>query len=98
MRVILLTRADCDWCTAAKALLARLTQEFSLEVQEVDVSSTQGRALRDSHRVFFLPGLVCNGCLIGSGRVRERAVRRQLARLVVAEGAATRPSRSAHEP
>lgn len=97
MRVILLTRADCDWCTAAKALLARLTQEFSLEVQEVDVFSTEGRALCDYHRVFFLPGLICNGRLIGFGRVRERSVRRQLARLVGGGVSTTLPPRSAHE-
>ena len=77
----LLTQPDCIWCSDGKALLATLSREFPLSIDEVDLHSGQGRQLAAEHRLLFAPGLIVNGRLIAHGRLSARALRRDLARL-----------------
>jgi len=37
-RVVLYTKADCHLCDEAKAILGRLRDEYSLSVEEVDIT------------------------------------------------------------
>ncbi|WP_217549831.1 glutaredoxin domain-containing protein [Streptomyces sp. GbtcB6] len=73
----LLTQADCAWCDRAKKLLA----ETDAEVTEVSVDTDQGRELAARHRLLFTPGLLHDDRLIAYGRISERALRRELARI-----------------
>lgn len=73
----LLTKADCVWCDRAKRLLA----EVEAEVTEVSLDTTEGRELATRHRLLFAPGLLHDDRLIAYGRLSERALRRELARI-----------------
>lgn len=77
----LLTRTDCTWCSDGKQLLAGLSREFPLSVEEVDLDSDDGRRLAAEHRLLFAPGLIADGRLIAHGRLSARALRRDLTRL-----------------
>lgn len=77
----LLTRPDCTWCSDGKQMLAGLSREFPLSVDEVDLNSDQGRVLAAEHRLLFAPGLIAEGRLIAHGRLSARALRRDLTRL-----------------
>lgn len=81
IKLTLLTQADCTWCSDGKELLASLSREFPLSVDEVDLHSGQGSRLAAAHRLLFAPGLIANGRLIAHGRFSARALRRDLARL-----------------
>ncbi|MBO1269674.1 hypothetical protein [Arthrobacter cavernae] len=74
----LLTQPDCTWCSDGKQLLAGLSREFPLSVDEVDLHSEQGRILAARHRLLFAPGLIADGRLIAHGRLSARALRRDL--------------------
>ncbi|WP_307818651.1 thioredoxin family protein [Streptomyces sp. MBT62] len=73
----LLTQADCAWCDRAKKLLA----ETGAEVTEVSLDTAEGRELAARHRLLFAPGLLHDDRLIAYGRISERALRRELARI-----------------
>lgn len=77
----LLTQTDCTWCSDGKELLAGLSREFPLSIDEVDLHTVQGRRLAAEHRLLFAPGIIANGRLIAHGRLSARALRRDLARL-----------------
>lgn len=79
--VTLLSQSDCAWCEDGKKLLAELSQSFPLRVEEVDLSSAEGRRLAEDHSLMFAPGLIADGRLIAHGRLSRRALRRDLARI-----------------
>ncbi|MFX1821322.1 hypothetical protein PV768_16200 [Pseudarthrobacter sp. CC4] len=81
IKLILLTQADCTWCSDSRQLLASLSREFPLSIDEVDLNSGQGSRLAAAHRLLFAPGLIADGRLIAHGRLSGRALRRDLARL-----------------
>jgi glutaredoxin len=76
----LLTQHDCAWCADGRQLLAELSKEFPLTVEEVDLDSDRGRLLATEHRLVFAPGLIADGRLIAHGRLSQRALRRDLNR------------------
>lgn len=73
----LLTQADCAWCERTKKLLA----DIEAEVTEVPLDTDSGRELAARHRLLFAPGLLYGDRLIAYGRISERALRRELARI-----------------
>ena len=75
----LLTQPDCAWCDRAKKLLTET--EANLEVTEVSLDTDEGRELAARHRLLFAPGLLHDDRLIAHGRISERALRRELARI-----------------
>jgi glutaredoxin len=75
--LILLTQSACPSCIAGKRVLAELSAEFPLQIDEVDVNSDTGRAIAREQRLAFTPGLVANGRLIAHGRLSTRALRRK---------------------
>ncbi len=79
--VTLLTQPDCPWCTDGKALLAALSDDFPLNIVEVDLHSGPGQALATEYRLMFAPGLIAGGHLIAHGRLSKRALRRDFTRL-----------------
>lgn len=80
IHVTLLTTPHCGYCEDAKAMLTRLTQEYPLVVEVVDLSSPAGERLALQGSVLFPPGLFLDGEPFSYGRVSERKLRRELAR------------------
>ncbi|MCI4660163.1 hypothetical protein [Cryobacterium zhongshanensis] len=78
----LLTQSDCPSCIAGKRVLAELSAEFALQIDEVDVNSDTGRAIAREQRLAFTPGLVANGRLIAHGRLSTRALRRKFTTMI----------------
>jgi len=78
--VLLLTQADCAFCDHAKAVLARLQEDFQLNVQEHDLASAVGRCLAVELGIVFAPGIVLDGELFSYGRPSERKLRKELQR------------------
>ncbi len=79
--ITLLTQTDCVLCEHAKKVLARVGEDYPLEVTEVDLASERGRALAAQARVQFAPGVLVDGRPFGYGRLSERRLRRALGRL-----------------
>lgn len=78
--VLLLTQADCGFCEHAKDVLARLQQDFSLNVQGQDLASPAGTRVAMELGVLFAPGIVLDGELFCYGRPSERKLRKELRR------------------
>lgn len=76
--VTLLTQSDCYLCEQAKAVLARLSNEFQIEVEEISLSSAPGQRLAAESGVLFAPGLLLDGKPFSFGRLSEKKLRRAL--------------------
>jgi glutaredoxin len=79
--ITLLTQPDCAMCEHAKKVLARVGEDYPLEVAEIDLASEEGRVLAAQARVHFAPGVLVDGSPFGYGRLSERRLRRELGRL-----------------
>ena len=85
--VLLLTQANCAFCSDARTVLSRLRAEFELTVRTMDLGSPDGRALAESLGILFAPGIVIEGQLFSYGRPSERKLRKALARRWTRAGA-----------
>lgn len=92
VEVVLLTRTDCAFCEDAEAILDRLGAELPLLVRRVDYDSDEGRRLGLSGGLLFPPGIFIGGRPFSYGRPSERKLRRELASLARAAGAAVNRS------
>jgi glutaredoxin len=79
-RVTLLTQADCTYCDHAKDVLARVSSEHPLTVEEIWLETAEGRELAVRHGVLFAPGILLDGQPFGYGRLAEKKLRKELAR------------------
>jgi len=77
--VVLLTKEDCELCTRAKGVLARLQPEFGLRLREVALESEEGRSLAAGSGALFPPVLVVDGRPLFYGRLSEKRLRKALA-------------------
>ncbi|MFZ5851531.1 MAG: glutaredoxin family protein [Actinomycetota bacterium] len=77
-RVTLLTRPACDLCEQAKQVLARVSTDHLLRVEEVALDSPEGQALALRHAVLFAPGVLLDGEAFSYGRLSEKRLRRAL--------------------
>lgn len=75
----MLTAPGCHYCDEAKRLLAVLSREFDLNVQERSTSDEEGRALALASSVLFPPALFVEGVFLQYGRPSERKLRVRLA-------------------
>lgn len=80
--VVLLTQARCDLCDHAREVLHRVAEDFAMDVRILDVGSEEGKALADQGGVLFPPGVLVDGRPFSYGRLSERKLRRELARLI----------------
>ncbi len=78
--VTLLTQDHCALCEHAKDVLARVSAEHPLTVEEVRLDTDEGRALATRHGLLFAPGVLLDGQPFGHGRLLERRLRRELGR------------------
>lgn len=79
-QVTLLTQSDCAHCDHAKDVLARVGNDYPLDMHEIGLETPEGQGLAAVHGVLFAPGIVLDGQAFGFGRVSERRLRRELAR------------------
>lgn len=77
-RITLLTQDDCGLCEHAKQVLARVSADYPVAVEEVDLRTQQGRRLAESAGVMFPPGVLIDGSPFGYGRLSERKLRKTL--------------------
>lgn len=77
--IVLLTKNDCHFCEQAKGVLARLQDEYELEVRELPLESDEGRELAERSGAPFPPVLFVDGEPFSYGRLSERKLRRALA-------------------
>ncbi|UTI63990.1 glutaredoxin family protein [Paraconexibacter antarcticus] len=80
IEVLLLTQQHCAYCDDAKALLERLSSDFPLHVQIVDISTPEGQRLAAQGGVMFPPGLFLDQAPFSYGRPSERKLRKALRR------------------
>ena len=78
IQVRLVTAHDCHLCDHARAVLARLQAEVPLAIEEVPLTSPEGRDLAARHAILFPPGLFLGEEYLGFGRISERRLRAQL--------------------
>lgn len=79
-RITLLTQAHCGYCDHAKAVVARVGEDYPLSLVEVELDSEEGRRLATSGAVLFAPGILIDEQPFGYGRLSERRLRKELAR------------------
>lgn len=79
-RITLLTKADCDLCEHAKAVLVRIAADADIEVETVDLTSRHGRELAERSGMAFPPGVLVDGEPFSYGRLSERKLRKALAK------------------
>ena len=78
VHVTLLTQGDCGLCEHAKKVLARISDDQSLEVTEVSLSSAEGQQAAAAAGVVFAPGILLDGAPFSYGRLSERRLRKAL--------------------
>ncbi len=74
-RVRLLERPDCGLCAEALTALRRLTREFPLDIERVDI--TTDAALLDRYAL-RIPVLVARGQELDAAGIDDAAIRRWL--------------------
>ncbi|MGH3716869.1 MAG: glutaredoxin family protein [Micromonosporaceae bacterium] len=77
--VTLLTQPDCHLCEHAKTVLARVSADHPLRVEEMPVDSEEGRRHAARIGMLFAPGVLIDGEPYGYGRLSERKLRKTLA-------------------
>ena len=80
-QLVYVTSPDCTFCTEGRALVWKLAHEIGLELVELPWDSPQGKALVERGGAFFPPALYRDDRLLGYGRLSERKLRKQLARV-----------------
>lgn len=76
--VTLLTDSGCSLCDHAKAVLARVNEQYPLTVREITLSSEEGRQLAREAGVMFPPAVIIDSQLFSHGRLSEKKLRRHL--------------------
>lgn len=74
-RVVLYSKPDCCLCHQSLEILQRLTGEFDLEIEEVDI--TRDPALHDRYR-YTIPVVVIDGKQVLESKIAEHYLRRAL--------------------
>jgi glutaredoxin len=80
LRVTVLSAPACELCEHAKAVLARVGEDYDFEIEECSTQTEQGRRLMVEHKVAFPPGILLDGEPFSYGRLSERKLRRELER------------------
>jgi thiol-disulfide isomerase/thioredoxin len=75
---LLVTAPDCHFCHSAIDILAKLSRDFPLDVEEIDLESERGQDLAARHGIMFPPGILLDDGYVGFGRPSERKLRRLL--------------------
>ncbi len=80
MEVALLTQENCAFCDQAKEMLDRLSSEYPISVNTLDLATPEGQKLAWHGGVMFPPGIFLDGEPFSYGRPSEKKLRRELGR------------------
>ncbi len=80
MDVTLLTQENCAFCEQAKEVLDRLSAEYPISVETLDLATPEGQALAERGGMMFPPGIFISGEPFSYGRPSEKKLRRELDR------------------
>lgn len=80
LQILLLTREDCAYCDAAKAILDRLSVRYPLAVATLSLDSTEGQVLAERNGILFPPGILIDDVAFSYGRPSEPKLRREIER------------------
>ncbi len=80
MEVTLLTQENCAFCDQAKEVLDRLSAEYPISVNTMDLATPEGQRLAWQGGVMFPPGIFIGDEPFSYGRPSEKKLRRELAR------------------
>lgn len=82
VRVTVVHAPACHFCEDAEQALDTIAERFPLEVDTVDIDSTEGRRLVAVHRPAMNPLVLVDGTFFSSGRLPRRKLEKLLARTV----------------
>lgn len=80
VRILLLTRENCAYCDAAKAILDRLAAKYPLAIATLSLDSPDGQALAERNGILFPPGILIDDVAFSYGRPSEPKLRREIER------------------
>ncbi len=80
MEVTLLTQENCAFCDQAKEMLDRLSAEYPISVNTMDLATPEGQRLAWQGGVMFPPGIFLDGDPFSYGRPSEHKLRREFMR------------------
>ena len=81
--ITLLTKTDCHLCDHAKEVLGRVSADYAVAVEAVDLASREGQQVALEAGFLFPPGVLIDGRPFAQGRLSEGKLRRELDRLAV---------------
>lgn len=80
LRVLILTRENCNFCQTAETMLARLSREYPITISTLPLESAAGHTLAQSGRIPFPPGIFIDGEPCCYGRLSEARLRTEIER------------------
>ena len=78
-RITIVTKDDCALCDHAKEVIARVGDEFDIELELVGLETARGREVALQSGMVFPPAVLVDGQPFAYGRLSERQLRRALA-------------------
>lgn len=84
--ILVLTQKDCAFCDHATGVLARLRDDFDLEIRTLDTNSDEGAQLAAEGGILFPPGVFIEGEPFSYGRLSERKLRKHLNEATIRTG------------
>jgi glutaredoxin len=75
VRVTVLHTPACHFCDDARAALAELAHQYSIQVELVEAASPAGQALLGAHRTGMFPVVLVDGAFFSAGRLPCRKLR-----------------------
>jgi glutaredoxin len=80
VEVTLLTQENCAFCDEAKEVLDRLSADYPISVNTLDLATPEGQRLAWQGGVMFPPGIFLDGEAFSYGRPSEKRLRREFER------------------
>jgi glutaredoxin len=78
IRVKFVTSGGCEHCEEIKEILGNLKQQYSIEVNEIDMESAEGLKLVINYSIMLAPAVIINNELISMGATSEEKLRKKL--------------------
>ena len=80
--VLILVQDGCHFCRDAQRLLARLADEYPLQVRTLDIRTREGEGVALEAGLLFPPGILLQGKPLCYGRPSEGKLRRGIEQLL----------------
>ncbi len=82
IKVTLIRPSGCTHCVAVKKTLENLKADYNdLTIEEIDMTTTEGMALVQKHRILSSPGILVNDEFFAFGGATEEQFRKKFEEL-----------------